>query len=86
MYFAMPVSPDHLLAATVVATVAREDGELAERTQLSRTIVVAADHRAHRHVLGAQLVEDGAAHATGAGDENAVAGNHRLISLAPRRG
>ena len=28
MYFAMPVSPDHLLAATVVATVAREHGQL----------------------------------------------------------
>ncbi|MFL4909043.1 NAD(P)H-binding protein [Streptomyces sp. MMS24-I2-30] len=28
MYFAMPVSPDHLLAATVVATVAREYGRL----------------------------------------------------------
>ncbi|MEU1306483.1 NmrA family NAD(P)-binding protein [Streptomyces shenzhenensis] len=28
MYFAMPVSPDHLLAATVVATVAREYGGL----------------------------------------------------------
>ncbi|MFB7498793.1 NAD(P)H-binding protein [Streptomyces sp. NPDC056161] len=28
MYFAMPVSPDHLLAATVVATVAREHGRL----------------------------------------------------------
>jgi hypothetical protein len=28
--FAMPVSPDHLLAATVVATVAREHGQLAD--------------------------------------------------------
>ncbi|MFF1836997.1 NAD(P)H-binding protein [Streptomyces sp. NPDC058231] len=28
MYFAMPVSPDHLLAATVVASVAREQGQL----------------------------------------------------------
>ncbi|UUN25489.1 NAD(P)H-binding protein [Streptomyces sp. FIT100] len=28
MYFAMPVSPDHLLATTVVASVAREHGEL----------------------------------------------------------
>jgi uncharacterized protein YbjT (DUF2867 family) len=28
MYFAMPVSPDHLLAATVVASVAREYGQL----------------------------------------------------------
>ncbi|WP_392675552.1 NAD(P)H-binding protein [Streptomyces sp. LN785] len=28
MYFAMPVSPDHLLAATVAASVAREQGQL----------------------------------------------------------
>jgi hypothetical protein len=58
-----------------------EDDLRAERTQPSRTIVVAADHRAHRHVLRAQLFEDLAAHAPGAGDENEVAGNHRWISL-----
>jgi uncharacterized protein YbjT (DUF2867 family) len=39
MYFAMPVSPDHLLAATVVATVAREHGELAGLVGMSQMTV-----------------------------------------------
>ncbi|MGI8334257.1 NAD(P)H-binding protein [Actinomadura scrupuli] len=39
MYFAMPVSPDHLLAATVVATVARECGELAGLVGMSQMTV-----------------------------------------------
>ncbi|MFB4278591.1 MULTISPECIES: NmrA family NAD(P)-binding protein [unclassified Nonomuraea] len=39
MYFAMPVSPDHLLAATVVATVAKEHGELAGLVDMSQMTV-----------------------------------------------
>ncbi|SCG61567.1 NmrA family NAD(P)-binding protein [Micromonospora inositola] len=39
MYFAMPVSPDHLLAATVVATVAREYGKLEALVDLSQMTV-----------------------------------------------
>ncbi len=39
MYFAMPVSPDHLLAATVVATVAREHGELNALVGMSQMTV-----------------------------------------------
>ncbi|MGW0227967.1 NmrA family NAD(P)-binding protein [Actinopolymorpha singaporensis] len=39
MYFAMPVSPDHLLAATVVATVARTHGQLAGLVDLSQMTV-----------------------------------------------
>ncbi|MFS4094121.1 NAD(P)H-binding protein [Streptomyces sp. AF1A] len=39
MYFAMPVSPDHLLAATVVADVAREYGELDALIDLSQMTV-----------------------------------------------
>ncbi|MET9019986.1 NAD(P)H-binding protein [Actinopolymorpha sp. NPDC004070] len=39
MYFAMPVSPDHLLAATVVATVAREHGRLDGLVDLSQMTV-----------------------------------------------
>jgi uncharacterized protein YbjT (DUF2867 family) len=39
MYFAMPVSPDHLLAATVVATVAREYGGLAGLVDMSQMTV-----------------------------------------------
>lgn len=39
MYFAMPVSPDHLLAATVVATVAREYGKLEALVELSQMTV-----------------------------------------------
>src|SRR3954447_24408058 len=39
MYFAMPVSPDHLLAATVVASVAREYGKLDALIDLSQMTV-----------------------------------------------
>jgi uncharacterized protein YbjT (DUF2867 family) len=39
MYFAMPVSPDHLLAATVVATVARSRGGLDALVDLSQMTV-----------------------------------------------
>ncbi|MFG2306577.1 NAD(P)H-binding protein [Actinacidiphila glaucinigra] len=39
MYFAMPVSPDHLLAATVVATVAREHGTLNALVGMSQMTV-----------------------------------------------
>ena len=39
MYFAMPVSPDHLLAATVVATVAREHARLVGLVGMSQMTV-----------------------------------------------
>ncbi|MFJ8032032.1 NmrA family NAD(P)-binding protein [Streptomyces sp. NPDC096032] len=39
MYFAMPVSPDHLLAATVVASVAREYGKLEALVDMSQMTV-----------------------------------------------
>ncbi|MEU8075138.1 NAD(P)H-binding protein [Catellatospora citrea] len=39
MYFAMPVSPDHLLAATVVASVAREYGQLSGLVDMSQMTV-----------------------------------------------
>jgi uncharacterized protein YbjT (DUF2867 family) len=39
MYFAMPVSPEHLLAATVVASVAREYGKLDALVGLSQMTV-----------------------------------------------
>ncbi|MFF0035036.1 NmrA family NAD(P)-binding protein [Streptomyces mirabilis] len=39
MYFAMPVSPDQLLAATVVASVAREYGELDGLVDMSQMTV-----------------------------------------------
>ncbi|MFF3515118.1 NAD(P)H-binding protein [Streptomyces sp. NPDC002573] len=39
MYFAMPVSPDHLLAATVVASVAREHGKLDALVGMSQMTV-----------------------------------------------
>ncbi|WP_257016844.1 NmrA family NAD(P)-binding protein [Streptomyces sp. Ag82_O1-15] len=39
MYFAMPVSPDQLLAATVVASVAREHGELDGLVDMSQMTV-----------------------------------------------
>ncbi|MFD7372708.1 NmrA family NAD(P)-binding protein [Streptomyces mirabilis] len=39
MYFAMPVSPDQLLAATVVASVARERGELDGLVDMSQMTV-----------------------------------------------
>ncbi|MEV6740322.1 NAD(P)H-binding protein [Streptomyces sp. NPDC051104] len=39
MYFAMPVSPDHLLATAVVASVAREHGELDALVDMSQMTV-----------------------------------------------
>lgn len=39
MYFAMPVSPDHLLAATIVASVAREYGRLDALVGMSQMTV-----------------------------------------------
>ncbi|GAA5021154.1 NmrA family NAD(P)-binding protein [Streptomyces siamensis] len=39
MYFAMPVSPDHLLAATVVASVARESDKLDALVDMSQMTV-----------------------------------------------
>ncbi|MFD8999389.1 NAD(P)H-binding protein [Streptomyces sp. NPDC059582] len=39
MYFAMPVSPDHVLATTVVASVAREYGELDGLVDMSQMTV-----------------------------------------------
>jgi len=39
MYFAMPVSPDHLLAATIVASVAKEYGKLKALVDLSQMTV-----------------------------------------------
>jgi uncharacterized protein YbjT (DUF2867 family) len=39
MYFATPVSPDHLLAATVVASVAKEYGKLEALVDLSQMTV-----------------------------------------------
>ncbi|MFJ4927392.1 NmrA family NAD(P)-binding protein [Streptomyces sp. NPDC088736] len=39
MYFAMPVSPDHLLATTVVATVARDCAELDALVDMSQMTV-----------------------------------------------
>ncbi|POX44149.1 NAD(P)H-binding protein [Streptomyces sp. Ru72] len=39
MYFAMPVSPDHLLATTVVASVAREHGKLDALVDMSQMTV-----------------------------------------------
>ncbi|WP_336212232.1 NmrA family NAD(P)-binding protein [Nonomuraea sp. LPB2021202275-12-8] len=62
MYFAMPVSPDHLLAATVVATVAREYGELAGLVGMSQMTVsqmtatsTAESHQQRLHWLAEQV-------------------------------
>lgn len=62
MYFAMPVSPDHLLAATVVATVAREHGELAGLVGMSQMTVsqmtatsTAESHQQRLHWLAEQV-------------------------------
>ncbi|RAY16860.1 hydroxylase [Actinomadura craniellae] len=64
MYFAMPVSPDHLLAATVVATVARERGELAGLVDMSQmtvsqmTATSTAESRQQRlHWLAEQVLD-----------------------------
>src|SRR4030095_12277597 len=64
MYFAMPVSPDHLLAATVVATVAREHGQLAGLVGMSQMTVsqmtatsTAESHQQRLHWLGGAGLE-----------------------------
>jgi uncharacterized protein YbjT (DUF2867 family) len=66
MYFAMPVSPDHLLAATVVATVARERGELNALVGMSQMAVSemtatgtgkAESHQHRLHWLAEQVLE-----------------------------
>jgi uncharacterized protein YbjT (DUF2867 family) len=63
MYFAMPVSPDHLLAATVVATVAREHGQLAALVGMSQMTVsqmtatsTAESHQQRLHWLAEQVL------------------------------
>ncbi|MEU4233691.1 NmrA family NAD(P)-binding protein [Nonomuraea sp. NPDC026600] len=63
MYFAMPVSPDQLLAATVVATVAREQGELACLVDMSQMTVsqmtatsTAESHQQRLHWLTEQVL------------------------------
>jgi uncharacterized protein YbjT (DUF2867 family) len=63
MYFAMPVSPDHLLAATVVASVAREYGELAGLVGMSQMTVsqmtatsTAESHQQRLHWLAEQVL------------------------------
>ncbi|MFC7380780.1 NAD(P)H-binding protein [Sphaerisporangium rhizosphaerae] len=63
MYFAMPVSPDHLLAATVVATVAREHGALSGLVGLSQMTVsqmtatsTAESHQQRLHWLAEQVL------------------------------
>ncbi|MFI6494546.1 NAD(P)H-binding protein [Streptomyces sp. NPDC050564] len=63
MYFAMPVSPDHLLAATVVATVAREHGQLDGLVDMSQMTVsqmtatsTAESHQQRLHWLAEQVL------------------------------
>ncbi|MGW3744248.1 NmrA family NAD(P)-binding protein [Streptomyces sp. NPDC005146] len=63
MYFAMPVSPDHLLAATVVATVAREHGKLNALVGMSQMTVsqmtaisTAESHQQRLHWLAEQVL------------------------------
>jgi uncharacterized protein YbjT (DUF2867 family) len=63
MYFAMPVSPDHLLAATIVASVAREYGELAGLVGMSQMTVsqmtatsTAESHQQRLHWLAEQVL------------------------------
>ena len=53
----------------------------AEPLQLGRALVLAADHETHRHILSTQLLEDRAAHASGAGDKNKLTGSHESSSL-----
>lgn len=64
MYFAMPVSPDHLLAATVVASVAREYGELTGLLDMSQMTVsqmtatsTAESHQQRLHWLAEQVFD-----------------------------
>ncbi|MEV5386209.1 NmrA family NAD(P)-binding protein [Streptomyces sp. NPDC052721] len=63
MYFAMPVSPDHLLAATVVASVAREHGGLGALIGMSQMTVsqmtatsTAESHQQRLHWLAEQVL------------------------------
>ncbi|MFJ3306366.1 NmrA family NAD(P)-binding protein [Streptomyces sp. NPDC086549] len=63
MYFAMPVSPDHLLAATVVATVAREYGQLDGLVDMSQMTVsqmtatsTGESHQQRLHWLAEQVL------------------------------
>ncbi|GAA3862969.1 NAD(P)H-binding protein [Streptomyces lannensis] len=63
MYFAMPVSRDHLLAATVVATVAREHGQLDALVGMSQMTVSqmtatsnAESHQQRLHWLAEQVL------------------------------
>ncbi|GHB76494.1 NAD(P)-dependent oxidoreductase [Streptomyces viridiviolaceus] len=63
MYFAMPVSPDHLLAATVVTAVAREQGELNALVSMSQMTVsqmtatsTAESHQQRLHWLAEQVM------------------------------
>ncbi|GGN79347.1 NAD(P)-dependent oxidoreductase [Streptomyces albiflavescens] len=63
MYFAMPVSPDHLLAATVAATVARENGQLDGLVDMSQMTVsqmtatsTAESHQQRLHWLAEQVL------------------------------
>ncbi|MFE0509479.1 NmrA family NAD(P)-binding protein [Streptomyces sp. NPDC058964] len=62
MYFAMPVSPDHLLAATVTASVAREYGQLDALIDMSQMTVsqmtatsTAESHQQRLHWLAEQV-------------------------------
>ncbi|AOR36051.1 hydroxylase [Streptomyces fodineus] len=64
MYFAMPVSPDHLLAATVVASVAREYGHLDALVDLSQMTVsqmtatsTSESHQQRLHWLAEQVFD-----------------------------
>ena len=63
MFFAMAVSPDHLLAATVVAAVAKEYGKLEALVDLSQMTVsqmtatsIAESHRQRLHWLAEQVL------------------------------
>ncbi|WP_351231629.1 NAD(P)H-binding protein [Streptomyces sp. NPDC002133] len=63
MYFAMPVSPDHLLATTVVASVALEHGELDGLVDMSQMTVsqmtatsTAESHQQRLHWLAEQVL------------------------------
>jgi uncharacterized protein YbjT (DUF2867 family) len=64
MYFAMPVSPDHLLAAAVVATVAREHGQLVGLVGMSQMTVsqmtatsTAESHQQRLHWLAERVFD-----------------------------
>src|SRR5262249_50715794 len=63
MFFAMAVSPDHLLAATIVASVAKEYGELDALVDLSQMTVsqmsatsTAESHQQRLHWLAEQVL------------------------------